>query len=570
MSTPASTNGRPTPNGTAKVKRRLACLGGRDEPEQFDQLLLLQEESDQAPPHDIPRHREDPPAAYEAAAQEVCDPEKIRVYAVGVGKASQAISPRRFKELVRRVYEGISRTRQGAIVGPAQRAGGEQLKISATAETDVTTIVSDRHADGLKADRLQEQLPQLDSSIQDMQDKHYQADAELREADAEVAAVGSAEVADPIERPGGLMQWVRIPPWLLIVASVFDCSVATFTSEPYISDLIDTQIPFGSALIAFGISLIILMASGFAGFTLAAIRLPERAVAGLLTAVFVVIMFLLAENLSELRKGSESGVETLTIVNLAASWIAVLLGYASARWQEFAGDRELITAVGTPALQALHKRDKAIEGKQRTLAEIQAAEAEKVAFLNQIEDLRDSASRADAAASARESAGITADVEFDMIDAIATTGVKQEIAANEQWAVAIAELAYEKARAEDVAEDQSQEELLTGVAPAPESASDELTALQKAAIASLAVAGGAGFVVGPMAVAAGSGLAAALLLIDRRKTKPSTSKTTDPVDEIEPPMIKSPAPEDKPWYYRQPTRMVPKYRNGGPGAGENQ
>jgi hypothetical protein len=62
------------------------------------------------------------PRAYENAAVEVCDPERIRANAVPLGKASQAIEPRDFLPLLEQVYGGVADVRSDAITAPAHSA----------------------------------------------------------------------------------------------------------------------------------------------------------------------------------------------------------------------------------------------------------------------------------------------------------------------------------------------------------------------------------------------------------------------------------------------------------------
>ncbi len=566
MGTFETTNGH-APEGADVLREKLAALGrlgDLPEREAFEQFRLLGEDS--SPPHNIKRHPEDPVGAHAAMAREVCDPELIRVYAVHTGKASQAIDPGTFDRLLRRAYRGIARVRAGAILGPARAAAGEELKISATTATDAKRIVADRAADGLRADRLEAYwVPRGELKVRDAKQQREEAEANLAEADALVADVRPAGI-NPTEPRGGLMEWVRLPPKIALGVGILDIGVTTVVLQPAIAELIPTS-ELGSYLIAAGISSATILASGAAGFALAALRLSGKVIAAFMLVLFGAIMYKLVGGLDALRAGLDEGVETLTAATLACCFVALLTGYATAAWQDFKRRRELIEAAGSTLGDALAAREQARQALEQAVQDEQTARAELEALHGQIEDLRDSATRADAAALAREAQGTSAEVEIARIDAVARTGVAQEIAANEDWAVSAARFEYERTRAEELPHgERVQAPMLVGVPAA--TTQRGLTTLQKIAIGALGAGAAGGLLLTPWAVPVGAGIAAILLVIRRRAG--GASGPVEPGTVSGPPPIGSPADDTNPFYRRQPTRMVAKYRDGGGSVGERQ
>jgi exonuclease VII small subunit len=518
------------------------------------------------------RHPEDPPGAYRDTAREVCDPEEIRVSAVATGKASQAIGSEVFQHWLQRAFKGICGVRSGAITGPARAAGGEQLKISATTSKDVKQIVVDRYADGLKADRLEaDAIPRASEKVDRAKAEVKQAEEHLWAAQSLVDEVRTEGVQEDA-RPGGVMQWVRLPPRAAIAVTALDIAITTVVLEPPVSDLIDTQLPYGSFLIAAAVSASLIVASAAAGFALAAIRLPGRAVGALMVGVFAVIMLKLVGGLDALRAGSESGVETLTAVTLASCFVAALTSYAATTWHDFTLRRDRILEAGTPLGDALDARKKARTADEAATSDLAQAEAELEGLWAEIERLRDSAARADAAALTREQQGIAAGVEFATIDSRARTGVAQEVAANEEWAFSMALLAYEKARAEEPPEGDLVQDPDAPTTPlAADGESHRLTGLQKAAIGALGAGGVGGLLLGPIPLVAGAGIAAVLLLLGaRRQSRSDAVAVDDDGPPSGPPPIGSPASDDDPLYIRQPDHMVAKYGDGGAMTGEHQ
>ncbi|WP_354699912.1 hypothetical protein [Paraconexibacter sp. AEG42_29] len=529
------------------------------------------EQAGGAPLHDIKRHPEDPPGALKRTAREVCDPEAIREFAEGYGIAMQAVDDTTFNHEVRKTYGGVREVREGAIIGPAQAAAAEQLKIVETTPVEVQQIVADRHADGVKADRLETSaVPKADAKLVAAKAEVPLAETRLEAADVKVADIRPTGVEQDT-RPGSLMQWVALSSTLMVIVAVLDMIVTTFVLEPAIADLVVTSIQYGTYLISAGVSSSLIIASAAAGFALAAMRLPGRIVGGLMLGIFSLIMIKLVTGLDALREGDEGGTAALTAATLAACFVSLLVGYASATYKDFRMRRDLVVEAGTDLGDALAQRTSATAELEAAKAKVADAATELEALHQQIEILRDSASRADSAALVREAKGVTAEVEASKIEAIAVTGVKQEIAAHEKWAVAIATSARAKARAEELPEgdDIRPVDVPHPVAANPES--DGLTGMQKAAIAVLGLGAVGGFVVSLLAVPIGAGISALLMLLSSRR-KPGEQSGTDgtgsPVERR--PVIGSPAPEDSPLYRYQPDRMTNKYGNGGAGTGESQ
>jgi len=573
VSTFEATNGH-VPDGEDIIRQTLKRLAGVGEVPRDTTIPVSQggtPAADDGSVRSDTRHPEDPAGAYQDTAREVCDPEEIRVNAVATGKASQAIGSEVFERCLQRAFRGVCAVRSGAITGPARAAGGEQLNISATTPKDVKQIVVDRYADGLKADRLEaDAVPRAREKVGHAEIEMEEAEKHLQATQSVVDDVRTDGVHDDA-RPGGLMQWVRLPTPAVVVVTALDLAVTTLVLEPPVSDLIDTQLPYGSFLIAAAVSASLIVASAAAGFALAAIRLPGRVVGTLMVGVFALIMLKFVGGLDALRAGSESGVETLTAVTLASCFVAALAGYATTTWHDFTVRRDQILEAGTPLGDALNARKEARTASEAAKSDLTAAEAELEDLWAEIERLRDSAARADAAALTREQQGIAANVEFATIDARARTGVAQEVAANEEWAVSMALLAYEKARAEELPEgDAIRDPDAPTTPPAADGEGRRLTGLQKAAIGALGAGAVGGLLLGPIPFAAGAGIAAVLLLLDGRRQSRSGTGTVERDPLAGPPPIGSPASEDNPLYIRQPDHMVAKYGDGGAMTGEHQ
>jgi hypothetical protein len=545
--------------------RRLTQVGSLDDPTGSDR----ERDTNDDHVHDKDWHPEDPPFAFRDTAREVCDPEQIRIGLVDTGKASQAIDPETFEPLLNEVVDGIYRTRAGAIIGPAQLAVGERLKVSESTEIERQQIMRERGADGDKADRLERNEAQrLDKEIAAQQAEISQKEEENRETKSALDAERAKGYPEGW-RPGDFLHWVTPPLWAAITLMLIALAINTVLLQGPVSKVVNVS-EVGSYLVASGLSVTFEVASAAAGYVLASLRLPGRLGGSIFIALFALIMLKLVGGLDALRESKASGVETLTAATLASCFVAGLTVYAMTTWKDFQLDRRLVLGVGTDLSDALdlHRIAKKNLGAAKDkLGELKQA---LIGLYAEIERLRDSAARADAAALDREALGTKAAVEADTIGAVATSHVLQEKAANLQWGKGMALLAYFKARREKL-RPEAEIHLPTDDPGSKRTSEMRFTSLQKLAIAALAAGAIGGSVLGPLALAVGAVIAAILLLPfgdiggrrGRRKPPPETELH-------ETPSIDGQADPDNPLYKSQPDHMVAKYRGGEAPPGQHQ
>ncbi|HEV3095042.1 MAG TPA: hypothetical protein VGY30_11075 [Solirubrobacteraceae bacterium] len=546
--------------------RRLIKVGDLDDPT----VSNRERDTNDDHVHDKDRHPEDPPSAFRDTAREVCDPEQIRIGLADTGKASQAIDPETFEPLLDEVVDGIYRTRAGAVIGPAQLAVGERLKVSESTEIESQQITRERGADGNKADRLeQNEAPRLEKEIAAQQAEISQKEEERRGAKSTLDEQ-RAKGYPAGWRPGDFMHWVGLPPWLAFMLMLIALVINTVLLQRPMSNVVVNISEVESYLVAGGLSVTFEVASATAGYVLASLRLPGRLGGSVFIVLFSLVMLKLVGGLDALRASKPSGVETLTAATLASCFVAGLTGYAIATWRDFQHHRDLVLAVGTDLRDALglHEiAEKNLGAAKDRLGELKQA---LIGLYAEIERLRDSAARADAAALDREALGAKAAVEADAIRAVATSHVLQEKAAHLQWGKGMALLAYFKARREKLRPD-ADIQLPTDDPGSKRTSEMRLTSLQKLAIAALAAGAIGGSILGPLALAVGAVIAAILLLPfgdiggrrGRRKPPPETELH-------ETPSIDGQADPDNPFYKSQPDHMVAKYRGGEAPPGQHQ
>lgn len=546
------------------------------------------------PPHAVKRHPEDPPGAYQGAAEEVADPEQIRRNADRFGKASQALDPEWFEWLTRPLYRSVHDVRIGAIAGPARRNAGEQLKRSETTEAAIAEIQQEGSADEEKAERLQAAvIPGTERELMEAETEVKVAEGGVEAGREDVSRVRAEEEErrarreDTPRRPP-LKAWLhestrnlfartRFSPakaWLVFFVEVLG---SAYLLAPNVADVIGTSFEVG-LLISAVISIAMLAAAFAAGMGLAAVRLPGWAVGLSIVAAFGAVLVKFVPALDALRLADESGVGTLTAATLAAFLIAMVSGYAMAtaddQRQALEVEEEetaLWKKAGTPLGEALEVLDKA---KQKLEAAEQNRDRLKKllsALRDQVEKLRDKSSRAGAVAERRRQEGIEAEVEAETIRTVAEAAIEQEEAAAE-WAYLIALAAQEKARAEElpkVPETPAAEPEVMRIGPG---GSGELSLLQKLALGIAAAGGVASLFLGLLPLAVAVPTAAGLVLLDRGMG--STPRGGSRGGSVPPPdhrrRIVSAADGDNPLYIHQPDHMVPKYGDGGAGVGQRQ
>lgn len=538
----------------------------------------------QPPPHKVPRHPEDPPGAYEDAAGEVCDPDAIRVKAVPLGKASQAMGPELFEALVRAFYARAHDVRAGAIKIPAQREAGDKLKFSAGTEAEVARILAAGNADDQKAGRLEgDVVPRVEGELERASDDCKEAQTQVESAQHEVDHRRQQRRQEESERSSGFWSERRFArprgnlfgrfsfsPVKAALAFAAEIVGTTFVIAPSVADIANVSFEYG-VLIAFAVSVALLAASSAAGLALAAVRLPGWLVGLVLLGIYGGILAKFVPGLDALRETEMSGVETLTAATLAACLIAALIGYMLAtrsdQRQELADEAEVERA-GTSLGDALDNLDRAKKNREEAENQHRRLKQALAELWEQIEQLHDSAARCDVAALERIREGTEAEAEAGTIRAVADTGVGQEEAAGE-WASLGAILTHEKARVEEVPEDDT-----AGVVAVGNSVDGDqttgLTALQKAALGISGASGIGGLTLGTIPLGIGAVAVPLLILLDQRRRSDRDAAGDDGEPPPDPPSIVPPASDDNEFYIHQPDRTTSKYRDGGAGVSERQ
>jgi hypothetical protein len=528
----------------AKAYERLTNTGGHREhhegPYTNGEGANHRKAESKEPPRRIKRHPEDPPGAYQRAAEEVCDPEQIRRNADWFGKASQAIDPEWFEWLVRPLYRCVHDVRIGAIVIPARRGVGDQLKQAASTDAAIAEIEQEGIADGEKADRLKaEVIPRVERELAAAETEVNAAEEKVAASREDVNRVRAEEaerrdrlVSEPREsqwrrwlRQSGQNLFSRVgfsagKAWLIFLAEMIG---SAWLLAPNVADVMDTSFEVG-LLISAVISLAMLAAAFAAGMGIAATRLPGWAVGTSIVAGFTAILVKFVPALDELRNAGDAGVETLTAATLAAFLIAMVSGYALATSDDQRQDREeedeereLLKKAGTPLGDALEVLGEEKSKRKEAEEDCDRLEELLVALWAKVEDLRDSASRAGVAAEQRRQKGIEAEVEAETIRAVAEAGIEQEKAAAE-WAYLIALAAQEKARVEELPKvPETPRPAVRSQAVESGGGRGELSLLQKLALAVAAIGGVASIFLGPIPLGAAIPVAALLVLLDRRR-----------------------------------------------------
>jgi hypothetical protein len=543
---------------------RLKAIGHIETPE-FDPGPYMSGDDLGGPLHCVARHPEDPSGAFAKAAKEVCDPEVVRAVGVDVGSSSQAIDPESFLHWLDEYLMGVSLVREGAHLIPGKANAGAEQETVATTEKEAAAIVAEGSADMRKAERLEDRtVPRLEVEITG-------AEKEVREAEV-MAEVARAKVEEtrpsepkPESQRGGLFARVPFDPRMLFLIGLVELIVTTVMLEPPVSDLIATEMPFGSYLMAAGISISVLGASGVAGFCLAAVRLPAKWVAAFMVAVFALLLMKLVTGLDALRAGAESGVETLTAATLAAAYVSAVTGYAIATWRDSEAMRASVIAPGTRLGDAMAEQSDAMVTLRVAKDRLANARGALSEMWETIESLHDSAVRCDSRALAREAVGVKAGVKTATIDAVTQAQVRQERASHMQWARGLSVLAYLKARAEDLPVGEA----IRTISAAPEQVSQGLSALQKSAIAVFVIGAVGGVSYGPVSLVCGALVTGVLLLVDRYRKKRARDAAAKLALLVRPPSIESAATTDNPLYVPQPDHMVQKYGHGGSTHGES-
>jgi hypothetical protein len=541
------------------------------------------------PPHAVKRHPEDPPGAYQGAAEEIVDPEEIRRNANWFGKASQSIDPEWFEMLTRALYRSVHDTRIGAITIPGLRDAGKQLKAVTSTDAAIAEIQSEGNADAAKAARLETVVvPRVERELEDAEAALREADQKVDHARPECARVREEEkekrTRKEVEQPrpslGGwsrrsgrnLFSRVRLSFWKAWLTFLAEVGGSAYLLAPNVADVVGTSYWTGLG-ISIVISIAMLSAALAAGIGLAAIRLPGWVVGGAALAAFGAILVKFVPALDALRHAGESGVETLTAATLAAFLISLITGYALATAEDNSDttaaeheEADLFRQAGSPLRDALEVLGEAQAAKEAAEEERSRCDTLRLALWEKVEKLTDDAARAAAAAERRRQEGIEAEVEVETIQATTQAAIEQEEAAAE-WAYLIALAAHEKARVEELPDPAAP----TAVSPYPHPTGDSggLSAPQKLALAVAAGSGIASLALGLIPLGVGIPLAALLVFLDRRsKATVHTEGGGITIDRH--PRVMAPADSENPLYRYLPDHMVPKYDDGGADAGQHQ
>jgi hypothetical protein len=545
------------------------------------------------PPHSLRRHPEDPPGAYEGAAREVADPEEIRVLAVILGKASQALDPQWFEWFARALYRCIHDVRIGAITGPGKRAAGDQMKVAASTEAAIGAIQKEAIGDEAKAKRLEtsaipraeRELAAAEIEVEKCEGKADRAQEEVARRRPEEEAKRAREKNEPpppslwarLRRSApNLFTRVELSPWKASLAFVVEVVGGAYLLAPNIADIANTSYVTG-LLISAVISITMLTAAFAAGTGLAAIRLPGWTIGLALLTAFGGLLVQFIPALDALRVANPSGIETLTAATLAALLIAMVTGYALATSEDSRRAIEVEEREDEPLRRAGSPLGEALDRLVERRAELEAAKKEVVrcktlmrALWDKVESLEDAAARADAIAEKRRQAGIEAEVEVETIGATVEVGIEQEEAAAE-WAYLISLAAKEKAWVEELPDPGAS----SAVTPPPANPTEPrsgLSVLRKLALAVAAISGIASLWLGPIALGIGIPVAALLAALEFRPRgrdgDSEAGRAVPPVDQH--PTVVAAADGDNPLYRYQPDHMVPKYDDGGADAGQHQ
>lgn len=547
------------------------------------------------PPHNVKRHPEDPPGAYQGAATEVCDPELIRSYADWFGKASQAIDPEWFEWLVRPLYRCVHAVRIGAIVIPGRHETGAQLKQATSTEAAIARIQEEGIADREKADRVESDvIPRAERELMEGEAKLERTEGEVEVAREDVSRVRSEAGEQRIRladepRASQWREWVRgagtnlfsrvrFSPGKALLVFLVEVLGSAYLLAPNVADVIGTSYGWGLVISAV-ISIAVLTAAFAAGLGLAAVRLPGWLVGLSVVAGFGALLVKFVPALDALRRADEAGVETLTAATLATLLIAMVSGYALATAEDRREAREaegeeadLRKQAGTPLSDALQVLAEKQEKRQEAKQDVDRLEQLLSALWVKVEDLRDAASRAGAAAEQRRQEGIEAEVEAETIRAVVEAGIEQEEAAAE-WAYLIALAAHGKARAEELP--KVPERPVPAVRPGVEGIAgrerSEPSLLQMLALGVAAASGIASLFLGLVPLGVGIPVAAVLMFLDRRfggRRGGEGQGSAPPTDHRR--RIVAAADGENPLWRGQPDRMYPKYGDGGADAGQRQ
>jgi hypothetical protein len=542
------------------------------------------------PPHSVKQHPDDPQGAFEDAATEIVDPEEIRRKAARFGKAGQAIDPEVFDPSTRALYRAVHDTRIGAITIPGQRQAGEQLKVVESTEAAIAAIQAEGSADATKAERLETAvIPRVEREREAAAGEVKEADLEVKRAREDRARVREEEQErmerKKAERPRpSLGRWqqrsarnmfsrVRLSPGKAWLTFAFEVLGSGYLLAPNVADVIGTDFWTGF-LISLVISIAMLSAALAAGIGLAAIRLPGWVVGGATVTAFGAILVKFVPALDALRLAGESGIETLTAATLGAFLIAMVSGYALAVEKDDQAtvatedeEADLLKKAGSPLQDAGDVLDEAQTSKRAAEEEEDRCVTLLRALWEKVEKLRDNAVRSAVAAEERRGKGVEAEVEVETIQATTQSAIEQEESAAE-WAYLIAIAAHEKARVEELPDAPTPVADTTG--PPPERGPEGLSTLRKLALLVAAASGLSSLALGLVPLGIGIPLAALMVALDRH-SKASADDAIGggaPIDRH--PRVVAAADGDNPLYRYQPDHMVPKYGDGGAGAGEHR
>lgn len=513
------------------------------------------------------RHAEDPHSAIPRAGAEVADPELIRgPYAADLGKTLNAVDEHYLfgplKALVRRVESGIAGIRKGAVVMPAQRASGERLAIVGTTAPDKEREHELGEAAEKKANRRERRLEWERKQLElDRLTEAARRD-ELEDARNQRARV--RQTMPPPTLGGSGFRWLRINPWIATVVAAVDIVVTTLLLEGPLTNIIVFQEPWKPFALAAGVSISVLAASGVAGFALAAARPPGRVIGLVAVALVVAIGVEFIPALDAARAGDDDRLRVLTLATLFACYVAMMTAYSTTAHRLHKRLLKRIAAAGGPLSDADLLVEEAETRLTRIRDEITEREGRCKGLEAEIEELRDYAAKTGSRIRQREADGIRADTELATIAGTCATEVAQENHSREA-AIATAELAWRKIRAEEVGYEQRQDPLDPRALLGGDSPPSGPRWPGAAAIAVLAGSALATALSGSVAVAIGGAVVAALLLV-LMETGPrmfGSGGRGRGRGDGDGPRVAPAGDSSSPLWRSQPDHMVDKYGWGG-------
>ena len=568
------------------------------------------------PPEDIiaPRHPETPYTVLPSdvpklAAEEIGDPIAKNVLTAMLGKVAWMLAEAKAfgkEKGIEPLAQAVADVRKGAYVVQSKREGQPDRELIEGTGHDVAALRVDGQADAKQATRVSDSIPRaaekLESAVEEraaaqrVRDAAFERRAQVREQeearrradedDAEHAKRTLRKAARKLKQHKLVPALAKAAPPAMLVGGVMvvDAVCTTLNLQPAIANGLNIDPTLAYAL-AGGVSIGVLMAAAVAGVMLAASRVPARAAAFALVALFLAVMTQFLPGLELMREGEPEGLQSLTTATALAAYVAFGVAYAHGVHRDSedarkitaeqddadSRDRKLLERAGSPLQDACDELDLAEDNLAEATAKCEQREAELEGLYAKVESLHDSHERVEARVAGREGEAERAKVRGTVREEILTTQHGQEDASvrhavNAAW-IWWGITRKEKRDPEQPAEQSQTETPVDRVEPSPAERNSV-----KVAIGSLLAGGVLGLLLGPIAFVVGSAVAAVALivplLLGRRSSggdaAPRTVTDTAPADHIGG-LINV----NDPKWSEMPSRMVPRYRAADADPGES-